>query len=357
LKLFFISRHHLACWLEQEIGIIRQLCNLNTSTNSDQDDSTENFDEPILSDINDDSIFPSSCFSGIDSSPVSLVRTSTFETKLKRSLRRRRWLKSNEHLLRTLVSFTSLHGMHGGGLASVRMELLLLMHELYRDHYTYLKYPIPFPTQVPLLIANLSRTLSVSNNAISYLKDLSHDLLRTMNTWLTLPKLTDHSVQIVAIRDISIALASCVYQSLCNTNENQTSERIAVESFLKSYLYRRESVRLHRRKSVSALIERESPTTAPKDWPGIKIFTSLVKDQENNFTKLKILLVEILIAVYMSLLIYALSTDDCNTLYRLLVRKWSTPELAVKLWYGVFGGGAKKPKPNPPNPIVSSSRK
>ncbi len=71
----------------------------------------------------------------------------------------------------------------------------------------------------------------------------------------------------------------------------------------------------------------------------------------------KILLVEILIAVYMSLLIYALSTDDCNTLYRLLVRKWSTPELAVKLWYGVFGGGAKKPKPNPSTTNMSSSRK
>jgi hypothetical protein len=55
----------------------------------------------------------------------------------------------------------------------------------------------------------------------------------------------------------------------------------------------------------------------------------------------------------MSLLIYALSTDDCNTLYRLLIRKWSTPELAVKLWYGVFGGGAKKLKPNP-NPIAST---
>jgi hypothetical protein len=31
-------RHHLACWLEQEIGVIRQLCNLTTSTNTDQDD-------------------------------------------------------------------------------------------------------------------------------------------------------------------------------------------------------------------------------------------------------------------------------------------------------------------------------
>jgi hypothetical protein len=191
------------------------------------------FDELILSDINDDPILPSSGFSGTESPSLSFVRTTTFETKMKRLVRRRHWLKSNEHLLRTLISFTSLHGMHGGGLAPVRMELLLLMHELYRDRRTQLKYPIPFPTQVPLLVANLSGTLSVSNNAISYIRDLSQDLLRTMNTWLTLPKLTEHSVQIVAVRDLSIALASCVYQSLSNTNENQPSERIAVESFLK----------------------------------------------------------------------------------------------------------------------------
>ncbi|CAF5154076.1 unnamed protein product [Rotaria magnacalcarata] len=112
---------------------------------------------------------------------------------------------------------------------------------------------------------------------------------------------------------------------------------------------------MHRRQSVSALIERESPTTAPKDWPGIKIFGTSAKDQENNFSNLKILLVEILVSVYMSLLVYALSTDDCNTLYRLLVRKWSTPETAVKLWYGVFGGGAKKPKPSPPTPNLPIS--
>jgi hypothetical protein len=73
----------------------------------------------------------------------------------------------------------------------------------------------------------------VSNNAISYIRDISQDLLRTMNKWLSLPKLTEQSVKIVALRDLSIALASCVYQSLCHTNENQTSERIAVESFLK----------------------------------------------------------------------------------------------------------------------------
>jgi hypothetical protein len=32
------SRHHLACWLEQEIGVIRNLCNLDTNTSFEQDD-------------------------------------------------------------------------------------------------------------------------------------------------------------------------------------------------------------------------------------------------------------------------------------------------------------------------------
>lgn len=190
-------------------------------------------DEPILSDVNDDQISSSYSNSDGDSASTSLFRTNNLETKMKRSLRRRHWLQSNEHLLRTLVSFTSLHGMHGGGLASVRIELILLLQELYRDRRTALKNPIPLPTQVPLLIANLSGITSISNTAFNYIRDLSQDLLRTMNKWSTLPKLTDQSVQIVAIRDISIALASCVYQSLCHTNENQTSERIAVESFLK----------------------------------------------------------------------------------------------------------------------------
>ena len=90
---------------------------------------------------------------------------------------------------------------------------------------------------------------------------------------------------------------------------------------------------------------------------GIKISINQNKDPETNIVKLKLLLVEILISVYMSLLIYALSTDDCNTLYRLLKRKWSTADSAVKLWYGVFGGGAKKPlacKSTSPNTTSSS---
>ena len=41
--------------------------------------------------------------------------------------------KANELLVRTLLSYCSVHGSQGGGLASVRMELILLLQELQQD--------------------------------------------------------------------------------------------------------------------------------------------------------------------------------------------------------------------------------
>lgn len=45
---------------------------------------------------------------------------------------RRHWLQSNQPLLRMFLSYCSLHGSHGGGLASVRMELILLLQESHQ---------------------------------------------------------------------------------------------------------------------------------------------------------------------------------------------------------------------------------
>lgn len=42
------------------------------------------------------------------------------------------WLQSNQPLLRMFLSYCSLHGSHGGGLASVRMELILLLQESHQ---------------------------------------------------------------------------------------------------------------------------------------------------------------------------------------------------------------------------------
>jgi len=45
---------------------------------------------------------------------------------------RRLWLQTNQPLLRMFLSYCSLHGSHGGGLASVRMELILLLQESHQ---------------------------------------------------------------------------------------------------------------------------------------------------------------------------------------------------------------------------------
>ena len=48
------------------------------------------------------------------------------------AVRRRMWLTANQQLLRTLSSYCSMHSSQGVGLASVRMELLLLLQELHQ---------------------------------------------------------------------------------------------------------------------------------------------------------------------------------------------------------------------------------
>lgn len=86
---------------------------------------------------------------------ILLAEKLDLEAKVKRTNRRRRWLKglslsfislnlvtfmlnyhiitANELLVRTLLSYCSVHGSQGGGLASVRMELILLLQELQQD--------------------------------------------------------------------------------------------------------------------------------------------------------------------------------------------------------------------------------
>ncbi|CAF1545923.1 unnamed protein product, partial [Didymodactylos carnosus] len=111
--------HHLYCWLEQDIKIIRQLCGMGLNKDDDNsgnvDPLSEDFDERILSDTGmNDNIIEIDRAQHQSLTSSSLIRTGDFETKFKRLIRRRQWLKSNEYLLRTLVSFTTLHGMQGG---------------------------------------------------------------------------------------------------------------------------------------------------------------------------------------------------------------------------------------------------
>lgn len=65
--------------------------------------------------------------------PEGQLGVSLCSVELQR--RRRRWLRQNEPLLRMFLSYSSLHGSQGGGLASVRMELILLLQESQQVRY------------------------------------------------------------------------------------------------------------------------------------------------------------------------------------------------------------------------------
>lgn len=80
-------------------------------------------------------------------------------------------LAANETLLRTLVSYCSLHGAAGGGLASVRMELVLLLQELQQEKtQQQLFSPLPFPTTLPLLSASVACSKTVVADPVRHLQ-------------------------------------------------------------------------------------------------------------------------------------------------------------------------------------------
>jgi len=115
-------------------------------------------------------------------SEVILAEQSDFDAKLARLSRRRRWLKSNKALLRTLLSFSVLHGSCGGGLFSMRMELLLLLQELQQQpaNQKLLTTPVPLPTSLPLLSASVAVSKTVVADPMEHLYSMTYDLLHTI---------------------------------------------------------------------------------------------------------------------------------------------------------------------------------
>lgn len=64
-----------------------------------------------------------------------------------------------------------MHGASGGGLASVRMELVLLLQELQQEKtQQQLLSPLPFPTTLPLLSASVACNKTVVADPVRHLQ-------------------------------------------------------------------------------------------------------------------------------------------------------------------------------------------
>lgn len=163
-------RYQLYVWLEREVEALKQLCNYSSG-----DSDSPNKDDSTIHDVIVDRETPVMANKFLHEKPtlheILMQEKQDFEAKVQRAAKRKRWLKANETLLRTLLSYCSLHGASGGGLASVQMELVLLLQELQQEKtQQQLLSPLPFPTTLPLLSACVAGNKTVIADPIRYLQ-------------------------------------------------------------------------------------------------------------------------------------------------------------------------------------------
>lgn len=164
-------RYQLYIWLEREVEALRELCSYTSSEITDSSDLDAVLPEPEATDPNAKPTLHE----------ILIQEKLDFEAKVQRAAKRKRWLRANETLLRTLLSYCSLHGATGG-LASVRMELVLLLQELQQEKtQQQLLSPLPFPTSLPLLAASVACSKTVIADPVRYLQSLTQDMLHTVS--------------------------------------------------------------------------------------------------------------------------------------------------------------------------------
>lgn len=104
-------RHQLCHWLEREVVALQKCCGYN----------------PNLQQVAGGISLDLGQVSGATGDEHEYQGTVEQVREVQHN--RRLWLQRNQPLLRIFLSYCSLHGSHGGGLASVRMELILLLQE------------------------------------------------------------------------------------------------------------------------------------------------------------------------------------------------------------------------------------
>uniref|UniRef100_A0A669F1I1 Dmx-like 2 n=1 Tax=Oreochromis niloticus TaxID=8128 RepID=A0A669F1I1_ORENI len=263
------------------------------------------------------------------------------QAKQQHSERRKAWLRKNQALLRVFLSYCSLHGAKGGGVTSVRMELLFLLQESQQETTVkQLQSPLPLPTTLPLLSAYIAPTKTVIANPVLHLSNHIHDILYTLTLMETPPHPDIMDDRVSALHTLAASLSACIYQALCDSHsyscQTETNQFTGM-------VYQGLLLSERKRLRTESIEEHITPTSAPAQWPGVSSLISLLTSaRDEDQPKLSVLLCEAVVAVYLSLLIHGLGTHSSNELFRLAAHP-----LNNRVWAAVFGGGAKviiKPK-------------
>uniref|UniRef100_A0A663N099 Dmx like 1 n=1 Tax=Athene cunicularia TaxID=194338 RepID=A0A663N099_ATHCN len=250
--------------------------------------------------------------------------------------KRRQWLLKYQSLLRMFLSYCILHGSHGGGLASVRMELILLLQESQQNPLPAFQNPLPEQSSIPLLFACTASAKTVVANPLLHLGNLTHDILHAIINLDSPPHPDTQNNKIYVMHTLAASLSACIYQCLCDGHSYSSfqANQFTGTVYQTVLLTQRHSLR------TTSLEETVTPNTSPAQWPGITALMRLLNSAgEEAQPGLTVLLCESLTAVYLSLFIHGLATHSSNELYRIMAHP-----LSNKMWSAVFGGGAHMPK-------------
>jgi hypothetical protein len=218
-------RYYLYYWLERETNILRNVADYHYGKANE------------CADANMSLIDESATNSTTDEGPLHeqvLEDQKSFQAKVARINKRKEWLRCNELLLRTFLSYCSLHNAKAGGLFAVKMELSLLMQELIEDRsMKQLFQSAPVPTTIPLLSASVASHKGVVAGPIHMIKSIVTEILCSVSALQNQcqPSIFNDSITILTCKDLSLSLSSCVYQCLCDSDafpqpHHQVSSRL-----------------------------------------------------------------------------------------------------------------------------------
>nr|XP_051700074.1 dmX-like protein 1 isoform X6 [Oryctolagus cuniculus] len=312
-------RYQLYHWLEKEVIALQRTC-----------DFCSDVEEPPSA------LGKSGGEFGLNEDTEDLLHQAKGKQLRENFQEKRQWLLKYQSLLRMFLSYCVLHGSHGGGLASVRMELILLLQESQQETSEPLfTSPLSEQTSVPLLFACTASAKTVVANPLLHLSNLTHDILHAIISFESPPHPDLQSNKVYVMHTLAASLSACIYQCLCgshNYSSLQTNQFTGM-------VY--QTVLLPHRHSLKtgSLDEAITPNTSPAQWPGITCLIRLLNSSgEEAQSGLTVLLCEILTAVYLSLFIHGLATHSSNELFRIVAHP-----LNEKMWSAIFGGGAHVP--------------
>ncbi|CAJ0582912.1 unnamed protein product, partial [Mesorhabditis spiculigera] len=328
-------RFQLFAWLEKEVEVLKTLCDYQTAEAGIEIDG---IDETYDSSSRSHSPLPMH-------EALKNDRTE-YNNRLQLGIRRRKWLGSNQKLLRSFTSFCQLQMAQNHRLTSALMELLLLLLEIQADNGPC---KINDSNAFPLLVSTVSPQRMFVASPLAFIETQCHDLLSSISNLSDVPQLKESSLSKYSkLYGISLGLSSCLYQSLSDAD-------YANSHILRQYSGATSGILTRRTRHLS-VSDDVRVSTSPARWPGVDTLVALLgRERDDEAPNLRLLLVECFISIIMSLFTYSMASYDARWLYRL-----SSHSIGPKEFAAIFGGGGEKrmkavPPARPPRPSRPSS--